>query len=321
MPGILAWFGWLLRLDWLPLLLGAFAAVHGFWFLSTAVGRVDLRPDGIRLRRLVGITAIAWPDVSQCTVRRTPFGRHARVRHGQNRSLRLPAVASPYLFPDPKFDDKLATIRAACTAADAPNAVPVTGWGPGWAYPAVVAALVIGMTLPDRPWGWVAGAEATELADACSPVQTLVAAWDPNARAEPVPGVPTPGAESRACRWAIGSELVLIAIFQRYERYGLHSAASMAELDFGPHLPAHVLTFVDNAPHLGDESFVARYNELAGVALRGTIVAARRANVVVTVTLSQPDADPSGTTPDRTVAELDRLVEIARAALAAMTFR
>src|SRR5439155_9643001 len=112
----LAVAGWLVDLTWLTRLLIAVAAVQLVLAVYAWAGRVVLRSDALRTRGLLIPRRVPLPDVLDCEVRTTLFGRHVRVHpRGRKTSIRLPVPSSPYLIPAPAFDDRVEVLRAWCT--------------------------------------------------------------------------------------------------------------------------------------------------------------------------------------------------------------
>jgi hypothetical protein len=286
-----------------PLPLGL-AVVSG-WLLVRLLllgfGRVDIDDSGIRVRRLMGVRALAWVDVWKVDVVTTPFGRHVSLG-AQGWSFRLPVPITSWVLPDGTFDKQVDGIRDWCVARAAPRVRPVDReWRRRWVYPVLVFLLAASAVAFDRPWGWVAGPEASEVPDPCVVAQAEAGALGATAaEATSPPGVP---AGARACQWTMTSTARLLAVqYMLYHRSGVHSATAMAKAAplsrlFGVDLRPEAE--VRQAPHLGDESrfsYISHPLDLNRPI--GMLVLARRANVVVTVYLgaelplgSRPEVD------------------------------
>lgn len=302
--------GWWWRLTLLPVGLGVAAVVQLVWWLRGAVGRVELLPDGVRVRRVLRTCTIGADDVLRFEVRTTLFGRHVRLEHRAGRatrSMRLPAPAAPRLVRDDRFDAQVAAVQAWWQRRHGADAALSR---PGrerrrWAYPVAVSALVVAAVLPDRPWGWVAGAEATEIPEVCAALRPTVDHAVESVALEA--GSVTPD-RAGGCRFTVERDRILVVFMMLYSRSGVHSATSVASsnlrIAFGGKMVA-----IPEADTLGDTSHGAYLDPYAvdhagfgsgpdmlsqrGVPI-GAVVVARRANVVVAAFLV-PDYEQRGT--------------------------
>jgi hypothetical protein len=340
---VVAALGWWLRLTALPVTLAVVAVVQLMWSLRSAVGRVDLLPDSVRIRRSLGVSTVSADAVLRFRARTTVFARHVRLEYSARqgtRGARLPAPATPHLVRDHRFDADVAAIQAWWHAKDGGAAgLSAPARGRRWIAPVVTLALMVVAALPDRPWGWTAGAEATTVPEAC---ESLRSTLDPTIEFERVELVARDSNEQRSgCGGTTDQDRILIVVMTLYSRSGAHSATSIASThlrigdSLDPGWSSESLKPIPGADTLGDASLGAYLDPLAlarlglgatgpnmfsqrGVPV-GAAVIARRANVVIEALLV-PEFDhrgPHGTPlqePDTT-----ELITVVRTALTAVT--
>jgi hypothetical protein len=304
----LAALAWRLELRALPLWLLALAAVQLLWFADAVVARVDLGPDGVTVRRLLGTVAVDRPRVHRFLVMQTPFGRHVVLRSGGRRPIRLAGTSARWL-PDPGFDQNVEAIRDWCARAGAEASAPaaVAGWAPRRAY---YLFMILSLALAiwfDRPAGWFAGVEARALPDPCS-----VAAGS---------GTPSGPPLERACAWDLGNGRTLTVTYRMYPRAGLRSGTSAATTAFPPSWQPTLFSSLPVTGHIGDES-VAGYLHPRNAPNAAVVLRARRANVIVDVYLGPPgEQGIFGAYTPVGASEFDRVRTVSASALDAVVVR
>jgi hypothetical protein len=325
---LLAGAGLWLRLIALPVVLAALAVAHLVLSLMTATGRVELSPDGVRVRGFGQSMSVPWAGVAQFVVRTTWFGRHVQLRRTAARPVRLPAPAASRLLPAARFDEDLDQLRAWCASQSREVAAPVPERRRlRWAPVAAAVVLLAVAALVDRPWGWVAGAEAATIPDACTAVQSQAAELARQMPPEPLASTSLTGPdEVHACGWQLDGERGLGVFIGRFGRSGLHSGTSVAARYFSSQrLVKEDLSSGEQDPRrraiqLGDVaelSYIGLPSSTRGYP--GVAVAARRANVVVLV--SVVPVRLQGDSPAVEDRDVDKVVAIARAAVDAIELR
>jgi hypothetical protein len=313
-------FGSLLDLRWLPLGLWVAAAVQAFWFLRSAIGRVALRADSVRVWRLTGVTTVPVREVDRFVVWTTSFGTHVRLRRHGRHTVRLPAPAAPRPLPTDRFDQQVAAIAAWTAPRFGGAAGPAPDGGrPTWMFPVVVGALVVAVTLPDRPWGWVSFSDVAALPDVCAAVEARAGAALGGATGEPsgYEGITT---DTATCRWMVDGRQVQVTL-TRYVRSGLHSGSSVAAtrvLTVPPGVAGWStgqIIPVPGAREVGD-GVLSAYPADQDDQPIGVLVVVRQANVVVEANLGEkasPDGPVLVERPDE-----ERVLAVVRAVLAAL---
>ncbi|MGC9671481.1 hypothetical protein ACNTMW_33680 [Planosporangium sp. 12N6] len=338
LSAVVAGLGWWLRLNYLPLLFAVSAAGQLYWWLHGAVGRVELGPDAVRVRRLFGVTTVQSGDVARFAVHTKTFGRHVRLERYAGRAFRLPAPVSPRLLPDPRFDEQVEAIRAWCRPRFGGAAGPAfEGRRPRWVYPVTVLTLGLAAALADRPWGWVATAEAAELPQPCEVLRQPASTVVGSASGEPLT-FSTPDVRVTGCRWPGAGDRELLVVMTLYARSGLHSAESVATahlLDGGPGAygwSTGTLRPLPHATRIGDATltaYIGRPRTAVSVlgpnttddSPVGGAVLVRTANVIIEAYLEPADDEAAQDAAPITDAEVAGLLTVARAAADSVAVR
>lgn len=277
---------WVAHLTWLPYALALCAYVQLLGVLRAAGGRLDLGPDGVRIRRL-GIThQLAWSEVRRCEVRAGVFSRHVRLARSRF-ATRLPVPISPHLLPDPAFDSCVEQLRVQCAAYRDAGALALTRSGRGTRrrFGLVMALVLAAVVALDQPWGWVAGGpQADSVPDPCPLVAALAAQLTGPATKLAGTQQGKGNVQQRYCEWDTAPNVRLRVDVLRYGRWGLRSGTWRASQGYGQVDHDEIKgspTTVGTRAHLGNESLAVRY-------LNETMVMARCGNVIVAVRTSGP---------------------------------
>ena len=211
-----------------PWCLAAYAACGFLGVARAAAFSLRVSPAGLRTRGRL----IPWTDVFQIIVQENPLARSVRLDvfvKGNRRLLRLSVPRSSRLFPDPAFDRDVARLQEWCAMSSGFAAVPKNSgrFRRSWTI-AAVALLTLVLVAPDRPWGWIGGAEASVVPSACALAATLPSALKLG------PPAPLPSTTTKsACVWSVvgapqfaGGPVFLA--FELHRRYGLHSGSDLA---------------------------------------------------------------------------------------------
>jgi hypothetical protein len=188
-----------------------------------------------------------------------------------------------------------------------------------------VLLLVVAAALPDRPWGWVATAEASDIPQPCNALQQQAADVVGPAAGEPLV-LSAPELQVTGCRWAVGPDRDLVVVMSLYSRSGLHSGESVATTQLlagGPGAAAWSTGTLQPLPHasrLGDASLTAYFGQSeTNGSPTGAVVVARKSNVIVQAYLgprSDGTVQAHGPLGDSDVAGLLTVVRTALASIA-----
>jgi len=318
---LLAVLGTLLDLYWLPRALWLAAAVQALWFLNSAVGRVELRADSVRVWRLRGRVTVPVRDVRKFVVQATPFGSHVRLLRHDKATVRLPVPSAPRPLSTTRFDRQVEAIRDWASSRFGGAAGPSPdGGGRRW-FALAVAALFLAASLPDRPWGWVSFSDADALPhDVCAAVREHAADAVGSGPGEPATAGRT-DVERAGCEWVLDGQAVKVTL-TRYFRSGLHSGSSVAAthlMEAGPGVAAWSSGRIKEIPgawKLGD-GVISGYLLGGDYGPAAVNVILRHGNVIVDAVVGwRSDSDGSAQAPG--TADEERLFALVRGVLAAL---
>jgi hypothetical protein len=89
----------------------AAVAVPVLWAFAAVRRGIELRPDGIVVRRALSSAVLPWGQIAAIDVRGGHGVRSVVVRMTNGRTRRLPAPAETLVLKDPQFDATLQAIR------------------------------------------------------------------------------------------------------------------------------------------------------------------------------------------------------------------
>jgi hypothetical protein len=311
--GVLAALGWsVLHVVWLATVATVACLIQFAAAIRAAAGTVTVSPEGVRVRTVSATRRYPWTEVSGFHVRATLTGRGVRlVRAVPHRRLRLPAPASPYLIPDPRFDAEVRSLRnlfavnapetAKANAAAAARAAPgrtSRAMTDGSANPrrywiTLVAILAVAVLL-DQPWGWPSRPQAVAIPDPCQAAAGHLTAMVGNRAGQHESLRPDGSTTVERCSWdnlAGSVDRFVVVEIERYDRLGLHSGTWRAEANLSTSRRELSGGVINSVPTLGDESvlvesdvgagiFARRGNVLAVVVARGPVPGYKRADLL-----------------------------------------
>jgi hypothetical protein len=225
---MLAVVAWRLHLRTLPLLMACFALAGLVGCIRAVFGAVHVHPAGIRFRRRLGWRVVSWPDVFQLVVHERLLCRSVYLKTETGRRYDLVVPRSPRLVPDRAFDREVDRLRHFHAQSDPTGARPQSvGRAPRrWLVVGLVVGALLLVSVPDRPWGWVSGAEAAATPSACALTDSLASRLDARRSAQATPPDTT---TTRACLWELPQGVLLDIVYQRFPRQGLHSGIDLAK--------------------------------------------------------------------------------------------
>jgi len=288
---VLALLGRHLLLVGLPIALAAMSVFCAVPAIRDLVMVVRFDADALTFRDGAALRRVARPQVFDFTVVSRAWVRYVVVgekTRGFPRRTRLPAPVSSQIIRDPAFDRDVAVLRAWAaaseTAAGAPSRLDLGGRR--LAIVGVIAALLVGLIV-DRPQGWFDGSEASTLPDTCAALSgplTAIGATDPT---------PTPG---DGCRWNLSDGQVLGVSYQLYHRHGIYAGWDQAARALQVR---QTDMFISDGYEPIDDQVTQAHEDIDGGAYVGLsdtaiMVLARKANVVLDLTLTGPRTDSAG---------------------------
>ncbi|MBO0870439.1 MAG: PH domain-containing protein [Micromonosporaceae bacterium] len=278
--GVLAGVGWsVLHVVWLATVATIACLVQFGATARAAAGTVTVDPEGVRVGTLSATRRYRWAEIAGFDVRATISGRRVRlIRAVPHRRLRLPAPASPYLIPDPRFDAEVRRLRDLSAQPGTAGPPPATaGAGNPRRYWLSVAAMLAVALLLDQPWGWLAGPQAIALPDPCAAAAGHLTAMVGQRTGKLESTRPDSSTIVERCSWdqlAGSPDRFVVVEIERYDRLGLHSGTWRAKANFSTAQHGLAGSAVDSAPRLGDDSVLVESDVGAGIfALRGNVLA------------------------------------------------
>ena len=267
---------------------GAAVALVALAILHRPVA-VPVRPAGIVLTRRGNRRAVAWSDINGIRVTAGWRARSVEVFQISSQSwLIVPALVTSRVLPGRRFARNVARLADLVG-----QPVTTQRWGPGWAWPVAMAAvLAVPLSTLDPLHNWLPQPEAAGVPARCD----LSPATADSLGVEQTPTiVDSPLVRSAQACARKGDHRILITAVERYQRDGVRNGVGLAEHVY----TAWSVEFQDNPPGVpapkpgplpADEVSSSGYAPDNRSTVEGVYLVARRANVVVFIAYS-PDKD------------------------------
>ncbi len=284
---------WAVGLSIFPYAAGAYAIVISVASVVANRGHIVVGPGGITVHGMFRHTHVDWNDVWSLSIEGGFTHRFVRLRRRSGRPIALPALRAPRFAQSGEFDEKVALLDQWTRNHAATFGVAQPHRFRTWRFAALTAVALAALIGADRPWFWVAGPEATTAPDPCP---ALAGALDVRDYAGPAESmVLSDGAGvRRACEWHRGSARAHLEIFQ-YSRHGLMSGTGVAweaYRELALMLPSRPIDIANYPPDAYRRVDLGFGDEGTVVVFDATTLIARRANVVVWLSVKAGDQDP-----------------------------